>query len=108
MRLDLYQAACQIWIRNARWLCEGKVVPLSIKPGPGGLVEQVAGQTRVTVFGPEPILVQAPADVSQPELVLEFRVVYNQVAMGEVVTALRSQLELMRRSPSRPHEFRPR
>src|SRR4029077_7625329 len=41
IQVDLHQLPCQIWIRKAVWHYGGKEMPIALKGGPNGIVEDL-------------------------------------------------------------------
>lgn len=99
--LDLYQTPCHVWIRDAKWIADGKERKAVLAPGPGGMLEDVMGMKRVTIFGPQPVLLQAPASVEgEIEFEIDFLVQASQLFATNVVSILRSKLDQVRRMPA--------
>lgn len=104
--IDLYQTPCQIWIRDSSWIVDGQRQKAHLQPGGGGMLEDVLGMKRVTVFGPQPILTKAPTSGSQLEFEIEFLVQSSQVFATNIVSVLRSRMEQMRRAAPSPYMAR--
>lgn len=99
--LDLYQTPCHVWIRQANWIVDGKERKATLAPGPGGMLEDVMGMKRVTIFGPQPVYLQAPASAEcEIEFEIDFLVQASQLFATNVVSILRSKLEQVRRMPA--------
>lgn len=95
IQVDLHQLPCQIWVRKAVWHVDGKEVPIAVKGGPNGIVEDL-GTLRLTSFGPGAMFIQAPA-ASPAELELEIMVMTDQAAMLNVVGMMRAWVDQARR-----------
>ncbi len=102
IQIDLYQSACQIWIRNADWHVGGEQRQAPLSPGQGGIIESM-GVQRLTVFGPGSLLTKSPNKPGEAEFEVEFLVQSDQSVLTNVVGALRTKLEQLRRSA--PHSF---
>ncbi len=96
IQLDIHQLPCQIWIRKAVWHSGGKEIPIALKGGPNGIVEDL-GMMRLTSFGPGAIFMQGPPS-GVAELELELMVLTDQAAMMNVVGMMRSWLDQARRA----------
>jgi hypothetical protein len=97
IQIDPYQTPCQIWIRKAVWNFSGESRVAALKPGPNGVMEDVSGMKRLTVFGPGPLLAQMP-NGTPAEFEFEFMVQSGQIVLGTVVSMLRGGIEQAKRA----------
>lgn len=107
IQIDPYQSACQIWIRKADWHVGSEQRQAPLSPGQGGVIESM-GVQRLTVFGPGSLLTKSPNKPGEAEFEMEFLVQTDQSVMINVIGALRSKLEQLRRAaqPSFSHSGR--
>jgi hypothetical protein len=98
VQIDPYQMPSQIWIRKASWTSGSDERPAALRPGPNGVVEDLNGMKRLTVFGPGPLLTQVPPSGGPFEFELEFQVQSGQIVMNTVVGMLRGGIEQAKRA----------
>jgi len=101
VQLDLYQTPCQIWIRKAVWVVDGVEHPAPIGPGPNGVIEDLFGRKRLTIFGPGPAFTQMPAS-SPATFEMEFQVQSGPAILNTVVSMLRSRIDQVK-STAKPN-----
>ncbi len=98
-QIDPYQMPCQIWIKRAVW--KGATETRAhLQPGPNGVLQDLYGITRLTVFGPGPIITQIPSGAKEFEI--EFQVRSSHNVMNDIVGLLRGGIEQARRGAMRP------
>ena len=97
-QIDPYQMPCQIWIKRAVW--KGATETRAhLQPGPNGVLQDLYGITRLTVFGPGPIITQIPSGAKEFEI--EFQVRSSHNVMNDIVGLLRGGIEQARRGGMR-------
>jgi hypothetical protein len=85
-----YTAPCQVWIRKAAWRVEGSVRRANLRATSNGMLEQVYGLPLLTVFGPNPIVIETPAE--RATLEMEIFVQADRDVLTNLVPILRDQL----------------
>lgn len=104
--IDPYQMPCYIWIRKAAWRVGGTERKALLNPGPNGVLEDVYGIKRLTLFGPGSLMGQIPPGQGQVEFEMEFMVQAGQVILSDIIGALRGRLDQIRRSGAQqPQSF---
>jgi len=96
VQIDPYQMPCQIWIRKAVWRTGLEEKKAALSPGPNGVLEDLFGVKRLTVFGPGPVVAQVPPGASCQELEIEFQVQSSQTVMNNIVGLLRGGIDQAR------------
>ena len=96
VQIDPYQMPCQIWIRKAVWRSAGGEQTIAVNAGQNGLVENLFGIKRLTVFGPGAVVTQAPAGAASAEIELEIQVQAGNSTLNGVVGLLRGVIEQTR------------
>jgi hypothetical protein len=96
---------CQIWIRKASWHVGNNERKAMLHPGPNGVLDDVYGTKRLTLFGPGSLMGQIPPGHGPVEFEMEFRVVSGQVILSEIIGALRARLEQARRASQHQPAF---
>jgi len=96
VQIDPSKLPCQIWIRNAVWRVDGKELQAAIRPGINGIVEDF-GALRLTLYGPAPLLTQAPPS-GPAEFEMEFRVVTGYAVMVDIIGKLQATLDRAKRA----------
>ena len=97
VQVDLHQLPCQIWVRKAVWHVGGKEIPIALRPGPNGIVEDL-GTLRLTSFGPGALFIQTPSGAGPAEIELEIMVLTDQTTMMNMVGMMRMRLDQARRA----------
>jgi hypothetical protein len=97
VQIDPYQMPCQIWIRKAIWRTAQEERRAMLAPGPNGVLEDLFGVKRLTVFGPGPIIAQVPVGTPCQEFELEFQVQSGQTVMNNIVSLLMGGIDQARR-----------
>ena len=100
VQIDPYQMPCQIWIRRAVWLGATET-RAQFQPGPNGVLEDLFGLKRLTVFGPGPIVTQVPPGSPQA-FEIEFQIQSGHTVMNNIVGLLRGGIDQARRGAMRP------
>jgi hypothetical protein len=88
LRFDPYQHPSHLWIRRVAWHLGGEEYVAALKEGPGGLLEDISGMQRLTVFGPDALEIQTPSLAGPYELEFEFHVKADVPALVNIVKAL--------------------
>lgn len=101
VQIDPYQMPCQIWIRSAQWKGPGGIKRAQVSPGPSGIIEDLYGVKRLTIFGPGSLMSQTPPGPPSTEFEIEFFVQAGQTLMSNIVGMLRSGIEQTRRGGMR-------
>jgi hypothetical protein len=97
VQLDPYQMPSQIWIRKAAWKTSSGEQRATLSPGPNGVVEDLYGIKRVTVFGPGALYLQGPSGGPSQALEIEFHIQSGQTVMSNIVGMLRGGIDQARR-----------
>lgn len=95
--VDPYQMACQIWIRKMVWKSKGQEKQAVLRVGPYAHMDTVEGVQRVTIFGPNPLAVQAPLEGGTAEFEMEFMMRSGPSVMADVAGIMRAKLDEARR-----------
>lgn len=90
--IDAFQMPCQIWIKDAAWVGAGGRQKAQFKAGPGGILEEISGAQRLTVFGPASLLGKTPEGDGPFSLSLKILVQYDQAALTRAVGLVGRQL----------------
>lgn len=106
VQIDPYQTPCQIWIRNAVWRMGSEEKRAVLNAGPYGMVQDLLGMKRVTVFGPAPLLTQVPPGAERAVLELEFLVKSGPSVLLDVISTVRGRVEQSRSAPPSPFTMR--
>ena len=86
-----YHMPSRIWVRKAVWKSPEGEIEAELLPGPTGRVEKIEGLTRISVFGPAAILIQAPP-ASPAKLELEFYIQATETVLTDIITMLNQRL----------------
>jgi hypothetical protein len=105
IQVDPHQMPCQLLIRKAVWHVGGKEVPVALKQGPNGLLEDQGGPC-LSVYGPAPLVIQAPDGQGPAELEFEFNVLTGEAVATEIVGKVRARLDQARRAAAGPQMIR--
>ncbi|MEA2552789.1 MAG: hypothetical protein QOJ65_965 [Fimbriimonadaceae bacterium] len=96
--VDPYQTPCHVWIRKAIWhTAEGERKAI-LNPGPNGVIEEAFGMKRLTIFGPNPLILQAPGGGATAELELEMMIQSSPTVLTHAVSMLKGRLDQVRRT----------
>ena len=101
VQVDPYQMPSQIWIRKTAWHGPAGEQRATISPGPSGVVEDLFGLKRLTVFGPGAMYLQGPSGGASQEFEIEFQVQSGQTVMNNIVGMLRGGIDQVRRGAPR-------
>jgi hypothetical protein len=106
--IDPYQMPCQIWIKKATWRVGGQDRRAQLQPGPNGVLDDVYGTKRLTLFGPGALMGQIPPGHGEVEFEMEFLVQAGQVILSDIISTLRGKLDQIRRAagPQAPYGVR--
>lgn len=102
VQIDPYQMPSQIWIRKAVWKVGGAEHRAQLSSGPNGVIEDLFGTKRLTVFGPGPLLAQVPPGAQAQEFEIEFQVQSGQTVMSNIVGILRGGIDQAKRRSAGP------
>ena len=103
--IDPYQMPSQIWIRKATWHVGEMEKKAQLHPGPNGVLEDVYGTKRLTLFGPGSLIGQIPPGHGEVAFEMEFMVQAGQVILSEIISTLRGRLDQARRLASQQPAF---
>ena len=92
VQVDPYHAPCRIWIKSATWHSGEQRLAAELQQGPGGLLDDVPGMKRLSIFGPSSLLVKLPAASGTWDLELEMLVHCNEAMLAGMVSALGARL----------------
>ena len=90
IQFDPYQTPCYFWIRRATWIRLGGATDAVIKPGPNGILEEIGGLKRLSIFGPGSAMLQSQG---LAELEIEFLIQANDVILKNLILELKSRTE---------------
>jgi hypothetical protein len=102
--IDPYQMPSQIWIRKATWSVGGQERRATLNPGPNGVLEDVFGTKKLTLFGPGSLIGQIPPGSGEVEFEMELMVQSGEAILSDIITKLRGRLEQVRRAGMQPQQ----
>jgi len=91
---DPYQIPAYMWLRKATWRSSNSELPLDIKAGHNGAIEEMYGVRRLSIFGPRSFTFKLPA---AGQIDLEFLIQANDVVIKELILKLSALSRGMRR-----------
>ena len=97
IHIDPYQMPSQIWIRKAVWRVGQSERKAMLVAGQNGILEDVFGVKKLTLFGPGSLVGQIPPGQGDVEFEMEFRIQSGQVVLSEIISQLRGRLDQARR-----------
>ena len=90
VRITPYRSPCQVWIRKAVWRSGGSARPAALRASDNGMIESVYGLGLLTMFGPDPLVAEAPGGDSTLEL--EVFVQADRDVLTNLIPLLRDRL----------------
>lgn len=90
VRINPYRSPGQAWIRKAAWRVGDSRRRAALRAGANGMLEEVYGLALVTIFGPDPLIVETPAE--EAVLELEVFVQADRDVLTNLVPILRDAL----------------
>ncbi len=88
VNIDPYPIPCQMWIRNAQWVSSSGSEPAVLRAGETGILEDISGAQRLTVFGPSSLISTTPGGSGPYQFEIDLLIQMDQAAMTRIVASL--------------------
>ena len=88
VKIDPYPIPCQMWIRSAHWVSATGEEQAILQAGETGILEEISGAQRLTVFGPSSLVCTTPARPGTYQFKIDLLLQMDQAAMTRIVANL--------------------